>query len=53
MVFKYYSFIFTKAELGSSPPDGDGIDLSTGVRKTLLSYAKQGRPLVLNFGSYT
>jgi len=34
-------------------PDGDVIDLESKKVSTLLSFAKKGRPFVLNFGSYT
>jgi len=41
------------AELGEKAPNVEMIDLETKGKVSLLSLARAGRPLVLNFGSCT
>ncbi|KAF6021301.1 hypothetical protein EB796_020394 [Bugula neritina] len=45
--------LYKEAYQGLPAPDGDVIDLESKKVSTLLSFAKKGRPFVLNFGSYT
>ena len=52
-LYKLYPYVVRKAYEGLPAPDGDVVELSSGETKSLLSFGKLGRPLILNFGSYT
>merc|ERR1712127_316805 len=41
------------AQLGQQAPNPTLVDLESKAKKELLSFARAGRPLVLNFGSCT
>ena len=43
--------ILKKAQLGQPAPNLELVDLATKAKTPLLSLAKAGRPLVVNFGS--
>jgi len=43
--------VMKTAELGHLAPDAELVDLETRKRVSLLSLARAGRPLILNFGS--
>ena len=45
--------IVKEAQVGSVAPNPMLMDLSTKASKPLLSFAKAGRPLIVNFGSCT
>jgi len=45
--------ILKEAQVGESAPNPELIDLETRAKLPLISLAKAGRPLVLNFGSCT
>jgi len=45
--------ILKEAQVGQPAPNPELIDLETRAKLPLLSLAKAGRPLVLNFGSCT
>jgi len=45
--------ILKEAQVGQPAPNPELVDLETRVKLPLLSLAKAGRPLVLNFGSCT
>lgn len=45
--------IFKAAQVGEDAPNPELIDLRTRSRVSLLSLARAGKPLVLNFGSCT
>jgi len=45
--------IFNEVALGQAAPNPELVSLASGKSTLLLEYAKQGRPLVLNFGSCT
>jgi len=45
--------ILKEAQLGSQAPNPTLVNLSTKSSTTLLSLAKAGRPMVVNFGSCT
>jgi len=45
--------ILKEAQVGQSAPNPELIDLETRAKLPLISLAKAGRPLVLNFGSCT
>jgi len=52
-VQKKISDIFKAAQVGQEAPNPELIDLRTRNRVWLLSLARAGKPLVLNFGSCT
>ena len=43
--------ILKEAQLGAPAPNLDLVDLATKAKTPLLSFARAGRPLVVNFGS--
>ena len=43
--------ILKEAQLGEPAPNLDLVDLATKAKMPLLSLARAGRPLVVNFGS--
>jgi len=45
--------ILKEAQIGNPAPNPDLVDLESRAKLPLLSFAKAGRPLVLNFGSCT
>lgn len=45
--------ILKEAQVGKTAPNPELIDLETRAKLPLISLAKAGRPLVLNFGSCT
>jgi len=45
--------ILKEAQVGETAPNPELIDLETRAKLPLISLAKAGRPLVLNFGSCT
>jgi len=45
--------ILKEAQVGQSAPNPELVDLETRAKLPLVSLAKAGRPLVLNFGSCT
>jgi len=52
-LYKNYLYIIRQAYQGLPAPDGDVVELSSNETKSLLSFGKPGRPLILNFGSFT
>jgi len=45
--------ILKEAQMGRAAPNPELIDLATRAKLPLLSLARAGRPLVINFGSCT
>jgi len=48
---KFVLDIYKEAKLGSQAPDAKVIKLEDGKEVNLLSFARAGRPLLINFGS--
>jgi len=45
--------VLKEAQVGEAAPNPELVDLDTRTKVPLLSFARAGRPLVLNFGSCT
>jgi len=52
-LYRSYLYVVRQAYEGLPAPDGDVVELSSNETKRLLSFGKPGRPLILNFGSFT